>query len=629
MMNAAGDTTKLLPGEQERRRNRNKEYMMSLKSENLLLAHYFEAGLKSMPYKPEGIHWGWDSPLSEIRGTLTGHWLSAAAYLYAETKDKEIKTKADFIVSEIGKCQKENGGEWAFPIPEKYLYWLKRKKNVWAPQYVCHKIMMGLLDMYLFGENEEAYQIVLKCADWFYRYTDDISRELMDEMMDMQETGGMMHHFASLYQVTKDEKHLTLMKRYERPKLFEPILEGKDILTNMHVNTTVPEILGAAAAYEATGEDRYLRIVKNYWELAVTERGMYATGSQSCGEVWTPKNEQSARLGKMNQEHCVVYNMMLLAEYLFRFTGKAEYADYWERNLYNGIFAQGYWESSPLFGCCEGPYPEKGLILYYLPLAAGSQKKWGSETEHFWCCHCTLLQANAIHNRAIYYQKDDEITIAQYLPSETSLFIKNTRIHLKQEEGNKTGESIRILPEAYEQPRRPDQIKMEFTITADEEVSAVLRFRMPWWLKGEAVCIINGKEVNLNKDELGFANIDGQWKNDKIIIILPKGLMCWLLPDKEDTVAFLDGPVLLAGLVPEERLLYGDIDNPDTMLTPENERQWCSWQNTYRTTNQPVGFLFKPLYEIGNEIYTVYFQVKHETCNRKGELQKEAARKEL
>lgn len=95
---------------------------MGLKSDNLLLSHYFETGLKSFPYFSKDIHWGWDSPLSEIRGTFVGHWLSAASNLYVETKDPVIKQRADEIVSEIARCQEENGGQWAFPIPEKYLH---------------------------------------------------------------------------------------------------------------------------------------------------------------------------------------------------------------------------------------------------------------------------------------------------------------------------------------------------------------------------------------------------------------------------------------------------------------------------------------------------------------------------
>ena len=145
--------TKLLPGEAMRRRDRDRAYMMRLTAENLLRSHYLEAGLIRMNYKPEGIHWGWDAPTSDIRGTVCGHWLSAAAHMIRETGDEELRARANFIVSEIGRCQRENGGRWAFPIPEKYMVRLRDGKNPWAPQYVCHKNMMGLLDMYRFAGN--------------------------------------------------------------------------------------------------------------------------------------------------------------------------------------------------------------------------------------------------------------------------------------------------------------------------------------------------------------------------------------------------------------------------------------------------------------------------------------------
>ena len=439
------DSVHLLPGEATLRRDRNLAYLNRLKTENLLMSHYLEAGLLSLTYRPEGMHGGWDSVTSDIRGTVAGHWLSAAARIYAETKDQALKLRADFMVSEIGRCQKMNGGEWGFPIPEKYLYWLRDGKRKWAPQYVCHKNMMGLLDMYLYAGNEEALEIALKEADWFYRFSGETTREQMDEMMDLEETGGIMEHWANLYGVTGDPRHLELVRRYERPHLFDLLEQGVDALTNMHVNMTVPEVQGAARAYEVTGEERYRRIVENYWDLAVRQRGMYVTGGQTSGEIWTPLGQQSARLGEMNQEHCVVYNMMRLSEYLLRWTGEAAYADYYERNLYNGIFAQGYWQGRNRDMILEPHVPPTGLITYYLPLAAGSQKKWGSDTDHFWCCHCTLLQANAVFTEGIYYQSEENLLVCGYLPSEVTTSFNGIDVKVEQQFDRQTGENTRHL----------------------------------------------------------------------------------------------------------------------------------------------------------------------------------------
>lgn len=108
----------------------------------------------------------------------------------------------------------------------------------------------------------------------------------------------------------------------------------------------------------------------------------------------------------------------------------------------------------------------------------------------------------------------------------------------------------------------------------------------------------------------GFCSITRTWQDDTVIVKLPKALTTCPLPDAPDTVAFLDGPVVLAGLVSEPRILYGDINRPETMLAIDGERIWCQWQDTYRTVNQPVGFFLKPLYQVGYEPYAVYFQVK-------------------
>lgn len=77
----------------------------------------------------------------------------------------------------------------------------------------------------------------------------------------------------------------------------------------------------------------------------------------------------------------------------------------------------------------------------------------------------------------------------------------------------------------------------------------------------------------------------------------------------------MDGPVVLAGLCSDTQMLYGDMGHPEDILIPEDERAWGSWNKNYRTVNQPIDIKFKPLYDIGDEAYTVYFQVSNRTEN--------------
>ncbi|MDD7740474.1 MAG: glycoside hydrolase family 127 protein, partial [Lachnospiraceae bacterium] len=252
-------TITLLPSEALQKQMRDVEYLMELDAENLLFPFRFESGLSgSVNHKMIHLHGGWDSQSSHIRGTFTGHFLSAAALLCRDGEYPMLRAKAEYIVEEIRKCQLQNGGKWAFPIPEKYLHSLRDGKRFWAPFYVCHKVMMGLLDMGKFLENQTAFEILEGCTEWFTEYLEGITRETLSRMMNVEETGGIMEFWAQLYGITRDERHLELMRKLERKELFEAMLQKKDVLTNMHANATIPEIHGAAAAYGVTGEKRYL-----------------------------------------------------------------------------------------------------------------------------------------------------------------------------------------------------------------------------------------------------------------------------------------------------------------------------------------------------------------------------------
>ncbi|MFL6448524.1 MAG: beta-L-arabinofuranosidase domain-containing protein [Bryobacteraceae bacterium] len=56
--------------------------------------------------KPFG---GWEKPDCELRGHFVGHYLSGCALMYASTGDETLKSKADYMVAELGKCQDRLG----------------------------------------------------------------------------------------------------------------------------------------------------------------------------------------------------------------------------------------------------------------------------------------------------------------------------------------------------------------------------------------------------------------------------------------------------------------------------------------------------------------------------------------
>jgi hypothetical protein len=141
-------------------------------------------------------------------------------------------------------------------------------------------------------------------------------------------------------------------------------------------------------------------------------------------------------------------------------------------------------------------------------------------------------------------------------------------------------------------------------------VPFALKLRLPWWLSGQATVLVNGEPTAVSSGPSSFHEIRRTWQADTVRLELPKVLSACPLPDEPDMVAFMDGPVVLAGLCGEERVLYGDKGNPEMMLAPDNEREWTMWQPGYRTRHQERGLRFVPLYEIRDEPYTVYFPVR-------------------
>ncbi|HPZ05075.1 MAG TPA: glycoside hydrolase family 127 protein, partial [Clostridiales bacterium] len=312
---------------------------------------------------------------------------------------------------------------------------------------------------------------------------------------------------------------------------------------------------------------------------------------------------------KMNQEHCTVYNMMRLAAFLLKWTGDARYADYWERNLYNGIMAQGHWEGFYPNGV-KPRHPSTGLIAYFLPLHAGAEKHWGSHTNDFWCCHGTLVQANATHTEAIYFEDPEGVTVCQYIPSALRWNKDGSTIKIEQQINHRAGSCNIVNRTNVDYMHRPMSLEVDFTVNCDSPAQFALNFRIPWWVKGDVKIYINGELQDIQCKPSNFCSISRTWGKDTVSIELPMGLTACPLPDDPETVAFMEGPIVLAGLCEEDRVLYGDAGHPETILIPDDERKWSSWNISYRTQNQDRNIRFIPLYDVGYEKYSVYFKVK-------------------
>src|SRR5699024_11717647 len=116
----------------------------------------------------------------------------------------------------------------------------------------------------------------------------------------------------------------------------------------------------------ATGEERYLSAVKNFFGMVVPGR-MYAHGGTGEGELWGPPDTVAGDIGSRNCESCAAYNMLKVARFLFMNEQNPAYMDYYERTVLNHL----------LGGRRDGTSSKRTKNWYMCPLEAGAQKASG------------------------------------------------------------------------------------------------------------------------------------------------------------------------------------------------------------------------------------------------------------
>lgn len=592
-------SVKILPGVFRERMDVNRQYLLELDTNCLLQNFYLEAGIilpgLQVVDNPEtaNLHWGWEAPTCQLRGHFLGHWISAAAKLIAADGEPELRVKLDNIVSELARCQELNGGEWVGSIPEKYFTRLIKNQYIWSPQYVMHKTIVGLSDAYIYAGNTQALDILSHLSDWYITWTEKAA-ETNPHAVYAGEEAGMLEVWAQLYQLTKDEKYLTLAKRYADAALFRKLKEGKDSLTNCHANASIPFTHGAAKMYEITGDSDWLEVIKLFWKVAVTDRGMFSTTGMNAGEFWVPPHMQGHFLGSSDQEFCTVYNMVRTASYLLKYTGEAQYADYIERALYNGFLAQ--------------QNAQTGMPAYFLPLGAGSRKKWGTKTRDFWCCHGTMVQAQTLYPELVWFTDGDKITAAQYIPSEFTAEMNGANVTVSQTTGMKYYNDQAFFDEKDD--GQMSRWLLKFSVKCDKPVRFTLSLRVPEWAKGVEL-EVNGKNTAAPVKD-GWLDITADWQNDSVQVFFPSELRAETLPDMPELMSVVDGPIVLAGITGSDCGITG-ADKLNEQFMPQMEHTYGTFpwrQNSWRTRNQPQSVMFRPLYEVTDEEYTVYFTKK-------------------
>ncbi len=564
----------------------DRKYLHSLPPDRLLHTFRITAGITTTA-QPLG---GWEAPDCELRGHYAGgHYLSACALMYAACGDEDLKNNAATVVTGLSQCQADLKSGYLSAFPVEFFDRLRERQQVWAPFYTIHKIMAGLLDMYVYCGDEQALDVAQKMAAWVDRYTESLSYEHMQRVLGT-EFGGMGEVLCNLYAVTGKQDYLEIAPRFDKKQFFDPLAAHRDELKGLHVNTHIPQVIAAARYYELTGERRYRDIAEYFWNEVVTERS-YCTGGTSNGESWnTDPGKLSTELGPDTTECCCAYNMMKLTRHLFGWSPDARLMDYYERALFNHRL-----------GTIN---PEDGTMMYYLPLASGYWKTFGKPLDAFWCCTGTGSEEYAKLADTIYFHDDDSLYVNLYIESQLEWPEKGVR--LKQE------------------TRFPEQQGTTITVSTKSPAQLAINLRIPYWAQGGNVRV-NGTTLPAFSSPSSYLTLNRIWKTgDKIELSLPMALHIDSMPDDETIQAAMYGPLVLAGRFDEvtKEMSYSgpgpksgaQSKVPDIVSNPAHPAAWiepdAKQALTFHAVGQPQPITLVPLNQVIHERYAVYWKVK-------------------
>jgi len=594
------------------------EYIKDLEADRLLAPFLREAGLEP---KAES-YTNWEN--TGLDGHTAGHYLSALSMYYASTGDPEAKELLDYSLSELHRAQQANANGYVGGIPGSKELWDEIKagkinassfglNNRWVPLYNIHKTFNGLKDAWVHARNPLAKEMLIDLTDWFMATTTDLSQEQIQDML-RSEHGGLNEVFAEVYAITGDKKYLKLAKDFSQLALLEPLAADEDILTGMHANTQIPKFIGFERISQLEEAKKYHQAASNFYDNVTSKRSL-SIGGNSVREHFNPIDDFSSVMSsEQGPESCNTYNMLKLSKLLFEDTADEGYMEFYERALYNHILST--------------QNPEGGFV-YFTPMRPGLYRVYSQPETSFWCCVGSGLENHTKYNELIYAKAKDKLYVNLFIPSEVKW--EEKRASLKQETN---------FPEAD---------FTELIWQSRKKTKATLMLRYPEWVKaGELKVYVNGKLQQIAATPGSYIPLERKWKNgDRVKLELPMHLSLEQIPDESGYVSVKYGPLVLAAVTGDEdqKGLFADdsrgghiangpflplneaptfVVKEDTSILdqikpiPGKALQFTASQLLYPDTYKDL--VLQPFYKIHEKRYTIYF--KTETPESLAEMQR-------
>ncbi len=512
----------LLDGPFKHAQDLDVKVLLEYDTDRLLAPFLKEAGLepKGEPFK------NWEG----LDGHVAGHYVSALAMAWASTGNTGCLERLEYCISELKRCQEANGNGYIGGVPSGAEIFRSVSEGdfgplfkAWVPWYNVHKIFAGLRDAWQYGNQEEARGMFLSLCDWAVGVIEGLSDEQM-ERMSFQEFGGMNEVLADAYDMTGDERYLQQAKRFSHKFIHENMAAGTDNLDNLHANTQVPKAVGYARIAAASSDAHFHRAAKFFWDRVANHRSVVIGGNSRSEHFPAAEDYISYMEHPEGPESCNTKNMLKLTEFLFALEHRAEYADFYEKALYNHILST--------------QHPEHGGFVYFTSMRPSHYRVYSQPNSAMWCCVGTGMENHVKYGEFIYSHSCDakELFVNLYIPSR--LDWKEKGLTVTQRTDFPYGDVIRMEVS----PRRAQDL--------------VINLRCPGWVsEGSFSVKVNGEEVACDVKPSSYLSISRKWrKGDVIEIRTPMHAKVVELDNRPEYLAVTYGPVVLAARTSQEHL---------------------------------------------------------------------------
>ncbi|MEM8681639.1 MAG: beta-L-arabinofuranosidase domain-containing protein, partial [Planctomycetota bacterium] len=269
-----------------------------------------------------------------------GQWLAGLARLASSTGDPAIRQRALYLMYEWGKTISDDGS-----------YGYEPGKG---SHYDYDKMVGGLVDMHEFLGSNEALEYLDRITDWAERHLDRTN-----EYARPTEWYTLSENLFRAHLLTGEQRYLEFARVWEYDRFWTALAERQDIFQTLeaaerhpsfHAYSHVNSLSSAAMAYRVTGQPKYRDAILHGYEF-LRDTQLYATGGYGPEESFVvpngmPETLLGIRRGESNvdvrfhfETSCGSWAGFKLARYLMQFTGDAQYGDWMERLIYNGVGA--------------------------------------------------------------------------------------------------------------------------------------------------------------------------------------------------------------------------------------------------------------------------------------------------